>query len=419
VTRSVLVRGARQLLTLHGPSGPRRGNALRDLGVIEDGSLLISNGIIASVGPTRRIENLAEARAAEEINANGRVVMPGFNDSHVRLIGPPARAVEYPLGDAVSKVTASELTQAAMTHLRSTPPGRLEFQSRRALERSIRHGTTTIEAKSGYALDETAEMKALRVASGRGGCSNVVPTYVASAPSPHFGGRNDLQLEWICNELLPKIHQRHPATFAEVVCDPAGFTIEQARRFLAAAARLGFLLKVQGETTTRMGAARLAADVDARSISGLNFCDQFDAEVLSRSRTIGVLLPARTHERRTSKLPPARTLIDAGVAVAVASGYCPSLPATLNLQAVVSLACTELDMTVEEAIIAATINAAHAMNRATVTGSLEFGKEADLVILDAPDYREIPYHLGVNQVEMTMRKGEVVYREGAVSCSNQ
>jgi imidazolonepropionase len=418
--RTILVRGARQLLTLHGPPAPRRGNALQQLGIIADGSLLIINGIIEEVGPTRRIENLALARPADEISATGRVVMPGFNDPHVRLVGPPARTLEYPLGVNAAKVTSSELSQAAQQYLKSTPPGRLGFQARRIVERSVRHGTTGIEAKCGYGLDTNAELKALRVSSSIGdGCCSVVPTFIASADSGQFDGRFDAQLDWICGELLPKIRERHLAVFAEVVCEPGGFTVEQARKLLAAARRLGFLLKLQAEQTTRMGAVRLAIDMDARSVSGLNFCDQFDADMLSRSRLIATLLPPSVYHSRSASFPPARMLIDAGVAVALASGYSPSLPTTFSVEPVLSLACTEMEMTPEEAISAATINAAHAMDRAATTGSLENGKEADLVILDVPDYREIPYHLGVNHVELTMRKGEVVYKEGAITCPVQ
>ena len=192
--------------------------------------------------------------------------------------------------------------------------------------------------------------------------------------------------------------------------------MEQARTFLDDARGLGFLLKIQAEQTTRMGAVRLAVDMGARTISGLNFCDQLDAEMLSRSRTVATLLATPLYQDRLVNFPPARMLIDSGVAVALASGYSPTLPATFSVQPVLSLACTEMGMTPEEAISAATINAAHAMNRANLTGSLEFGKQADLVMLDVPDYREIPYHLGVNHVEMTMRKGKVVYREGGITC---
>jgi imidazolonepropionase len=419
VSRSILVRGARQLLTLHGAAGPRRGGALRDLGVIEDGSILIADGLIAHVGPTRRIENLADARGAEEINANGHIVMPGYCDPFVQLIGPPARAIDYPVGNPWD-ITASELANAALAHVKSTPPGRLEHEARRIVERQVRHGTTSFEAKCGYGLDDAAEIKSLRAcAAAAGRCASAVTTYVAYAPSAVFEGHTDRELEWICSELLPKIRHRRLAAFAEIVCDPGGFSIEQARVFLSAAGRLGFLLKVQAEHATHMGAVRLAIDIDARSVTGLNFCDEVDAEMLSRSRAVAVLLPAAPALRRTMKMPPARLLIDSGAAVALGSGYSPSLPATFSMQPVVCLACTDLDMTVEEAISAATINAAHAIDRGSVAGSLEFGKEADLVMLDLADYREIPYHLGVNHVELVMKKGEVVYREGAVLCSGQ
>jgi imidazolonepropionase len=268
-------------------------------------------------------------------------------------------------------------------------------------------------------LDEPTELKSLRVAAAVGNCLNIVPTFVARAPSAQFDGRTDLQLDWLCAELLPRIRQKHLAVCVEIVCDPAGMTIDDARTFLAAAGRLGFVLKLEAEQTTRMGAVRLASETDVRSISGMNFCDQFDAEILSRSRTIALLLPARSFQGQTTKSPPARLLIDSGVAVALGSGHSPALPATFSMQPVLSIACSELEMTPEEAISAATINAAHAMNRASISGSLEFGKEADLVVLDVPDYREIPYHLGVNYVAMTMRRGQVVYREGSVTCSGE
>jgi imidazolonepropionase len=397
---------------------------MRELSVIEDGSVLISNGIIRSVGPTRRIENLAEARAAEEIDATGRIVMPGFNDPHVNLVGPPARSLEYPQGSDAASITASEMAQAAFSYLKNTPPVRLEFHARRIVQRSVRHGTTSLEAKCGYGLDETSEIKALRAVANSGGCANLIPSYVASASSTEYTSakyseKADLYLKWVCAELLPKVRRRNMVAFAEISCDPDGFTLDQARTFLVTAGRLGFLLKLQAEQTTRMGAVRLAVEMDARSISGLNFCDQFDADMLSRSRTVAVVMPARELQSHSAKLAPARLLIDSGVAVALASGFRPALPGTYSMQSVLSLACTDFAMTPEEAISAATINAAHAMNRAAISGSLEFGKEADLIMLDVSDYREIPYHLGVNHIEMTMRKGEVVYREGTIACSGQ
>jgi imidazolonepropionase len=418
MSKTVIVRGARQLLTLHGATGPRRGEALRDLGIIEDGSLLITNGVISNVGPTRRLENLAAARSAEEINATGRVVMPGCCDPSVHLVGPPPRALDYPLGRRGAHVTGSELSQAAQHFLKTTPPGRLEFQSMRVIERFIRHGTTSMGVQSGFGLDEVSELKALRVtASSSAGCAHLTPSFLALAPAP--GGTPEPYISWLSKSFLPKIRSRRLATYVGVSCEPAGFTLDQARSLLSAAGRQGFRLNLEADQKARMGAVHLAANMEIRGVYGLNFCDEYDAEILARSPAVGVLLPTPVYHGLDAKFAPARMLIDAGAAIALGTGYFPAMSGTFNMQSVLSLAYTEMGMTAEEAISAATINAAHALDRGAVSGSLEFGKEADLVMLDLPDYREIPYHLGVNLVEMTMRKGVAIYREGQVSCAVQ
>jgi imidazolonepropionase len=418
MSKTVIVRGARQLLTLHGSTGVRRGDALRDLGIIEDGSLLITDGIIKNVGPTRRLENLAAAKSAEEIDATGRVVMPGFCDPDVSLVGPSPRAFDYPLCGRGADVTASEISTAAQHFLKTTPPGRLEFQARRMIERYIRHGTTSLRAQSGSGLDEASELKALRVStSASDACSHLTPSFVAVSPPPETA--SEPYIAWVCNVLLPKILARRLATFVGVSCDPGGFTLEQARTILSAAGRQGYQLNLKTDQKARMGGVHLAAAMALRCVHGLNFCDDYDAEILARTSTIAVLLPGRVYHGLEASFPPARMLVDAGVPVAIGTGYSPGLPGTFNMQAVLSLAYTKLGLTAEEAISAATINAAHAMDRGSVTGSLEFGKDADLVMLDLGDYREIPYHLGVNLVEMTMRKGQVVYRNGQVACAGR
>lgn len=188
---------------------------------------------------------------------------------------------------------------------------------------------------------------------------------------------------------------------------------------LSAAAENGFQLNLEADQKARLGGVHLAVNAETRSVYGLNFSDEYDAEILGRSPTIGILLPAPVYHGLHGRFARARMMIDKGVAVALGTGYFPAMPGTFNMQSVLSLAYTEMGMTAAEAISASTINAAHALGRDKVSGSLEFGKEADLVMLDLPDYREIPYHLGVNLVEMTMRKGVVVYREGQVSCEGQ
>jgi imidazolonepropionase len=416
--RAVLVRGARQLLTLHGPAAPRRGELLRQLSIIEDGSVLIVNGVISNVGPTRRIENLAEARSAEEIGASGRVVMPGFIDSHTHVISSPLRfsrqgAVrqgqqEHPLGhDSVA---------AGIQYIRNTPATALEFQARRHILGFLRHGSTTIEAKSGFGLNEAGELKMLRVIASLGSLIGTVPTFLgANTEPPEYRGRLDEYNKWLCSYLLPKVRTRRLARFADVFCDPAGYPLEQARTYLDSARRLGLVPKIHAEQSVRLGAVPMAVGMEAVSVDGLNHASEEDIHLLGRSSTIATLLPGSVYQGSYSRFPPARALIDAGAAVALATAFHPGVSSSLSMQMAICLACTQMRMTPEEAISAATINAAHAVQLASVAGSLEFGKHADLIILNVPDYREIAYYFGVNQVALTMRKGEVVYREGTVT----
>lgn len=420
--RSILIRGARQLLTLHGPTGSRRGEALRNLGLIEDGSVLIVNGTITSVGPTRRIENLAEARSAEEINASGHVVMPGFVDSHTQLVSPPPRVLQFRVNAGETPghgpVSSPHLFWTALQYIRNTPASTLEFQARKHLEACLRHGTTTLEIKTGYGLNATGETKMLRVlAALNGKGATVVPTFFgARASPPEYAGQPVAYLSWLADEMLPKLRARHLAHFVDVLCDDGGFTADQARPYLLAAKRFGLAIKVYGEQALRTGAVRLALEFDAVSVDGLNAANSDEVELLARAQTIATLMPVSAHFGYYSDMPPARELIDRGAAVALATGFHPSLNSTFNMQTAISLACSSMNMAPEEAIAAATINGAHAIARASRCGSLEAGKDADVLILNVSDYREIPLQFGCNSVAIAMRKGEVVYREGEVNC---
>jgi len=419
----LLVRGARQLLTLRGPSGPRRGYALRDLGLIQDGAVLIRDGVIASVGPARRVENLSEARAATEIDASGRVVMPGFVDSHTHLVCGPARLLDYEL--RLTGASYQEIAEVgggillSMRTVRSTPSSRLLLQARHTLEGFIRHGTTTVEAKSGYGLDEAAELKTLRVmAALKRGPLDVLPTYLgAHAVPPEHQAAPDDYLEWMCWYLMPEIRRRRLARFVDVCCERGAFTAGQARRYLGAARELGFALKVHAEQFSHTGGARLAVEMEAASADHLEYADQDDIVMLAASPTIATLLPAAVVHLGLDRYAPARALIEAGAAVALATDFNPGTSPTWSMSMILSLACAEMRMTPSEAISAATINGAHALRCGDRLGSLEAGKQADLLLMDVPDYREIPYHFGVNLVALTMKKGVVLYRQGEVRWS--
>lgn len=413
MTGAVLIRGARQLLTLRGPSGPRRGEALRDVGLVEDGSVLIVGGVIANVGPTRRIENLAEAKPAVEIDASGRVVMPAFVDSDLYGAGAPGRSLEYPMGDDARIIGRAEIAGATIAYVRSASPARLESEVRSLLSRTARHGTVLLEIKTGFGIPEAAEMKLLRaIRAVHEDYPDMVPAFAACAPPPEFGPDTAAYVDWLCDTLLPRLSARGLAEIVEIACDPAMLSLEDSMRLLRCARHIGLAAKAQVVARSHTGGTRLAVEFEARAVSGLNYCDAADAAMLASSRTIATLLPGPVFHGRHQVYPPARMLIDNGAAVALASGFHPLLPSTLSMQAVVALACAHMGLSAEEAISAATINGAHALQRASSSGSLEFGKNADLLVLDVPDYREIPYHFGMNLVRTTMRRGQIVYGEG-------
>lgn len=402
----LLVRGARQLLTLRGSSGPRRGPALRELGLIPDGALLIREGAIVAVGPSRRVENLAEARAAREIDASGRVVLPGFVDSHTHLVAGPARVPE---ADGPSPPVTGEA-------LRAVPATRLRLEARRLLAALLRHGTTTLEAKSGASGDQTGELKILRVLAAL----NERPLEISATclvgrrlPLEHCGKPDDYE-EWMCARLLPKIRRRRLARFVDVTCSPGGLTAAHASRCLETARRLGFRLKAHAEQASHDGLARLAVEHGASSADHLTYAKEEDVRLLAASNTVATLLPGADGPSGAERLPPARALIDAGAAVDLATGFNPESPSPYSMQMVTALACSRLGMSAAEAVAAGTINGAHALGVAERVGSLETGKQADLLVLDAPDYRDMAYHSGGNLVALVLKRGEVLYRQGGV-----
>ena len=390
------------MVTVRGSQGPRHGAELQDLGIIPDGAILIGDGIIEEVGPTRRVENLWAARGAAEISAAGRVVMPGFVDSHTHMVFPPPGACAQDLGGAARSVRAST-------------GHHIQWRTQTYLAAMARHGTTTVEGKTGCGPDESAELKLLRVmAALKDQPLHVVPTFLFRLPQPGENGDASAEeaAEWVFRELLPKIRRRRFAKFADLAWESdLGFE-EIYGRYLGAARSLGFACKVHAHHSGAGAAIASAVENLAVSVDHLEYASAQEAAILADSGTMATLLPLATFP--SGRNAPARALIEAGVPIALASNFNSRHSSTLNMQTVVALACTNLGMTIEEAIIAATINGAHALGRADRVGSLEAGKRADLLILNSPDYREMARFFGMNLVHMTMRNGAVIYKEGDV-----
>ena len=315
------------MLTLRGPKGPRRGSALEELAIIHDGSLLLRDGVLQEVGPTRRVENLALARDAVEINAGGRVVMPGFVDSHTHLLFPSVGLAD------------SEMAAGARS-LRSTTGLRLETKARLHLEAMARHGTTTVEVKTGCGPDPSAELKILRVlASLKQKPLDIVPTFLLRLPHADFWAdeRWPVLEEWIGTEFLPKIRRRSLARFADLYWQEDAGLGTSGGQYLDLARHIGLGGKVHAEVPSPGAAVALAAEHQAASIDHLENASADDAAVLGRSETLATLLPGASFHR-DGRYAPARTLIEAGGAVALATNFNPQHTPTLNMQAVGQLA---------------------------------------------------------------------------------
>ncbi len=409
--KSLLVRGARQLLTLRGPSGPRRGTALRDLAIIESGAMLVEDGVVSSIGPARRVENLAAARRAEELDASGCVVMPGFVDSHTHLVHGPPRLADYEArieGKTYQEIAANGGGIAStLRAVRRFTARWLERQAAADLARMAACGTTTVEAKSGYAQDLAGELKSLRLLSDLDGRPlDIVPTFLgAHVTPPEFQGNPESYIDFLIRKALPEVARRKLARFADVYCDEGAFTYAQALRYLLGAGRLGLPARIHGAQFEDLGAVRLALETRAYSLDHLEALNPRDIDALARSSIIATLLPGSVLHLGLTRYAPARALIDAGAAVALATDFNPGTSPTWNMQMVLSLACSQMRMTPAEAICAATVNGACALGLDGRTGSLEAGKQADFLVLNVSDYREIPYYFGANHVRDTVKRG--------------
>ena len=425
----LLLTNCAQILTLRGRA-PRRGAAFSSLGIIRDGALLVRDGMIAAIGPRAKVETLPEARAAEKLDLGGRLALPGFVDSHTHLIHAASRAEEYEL--RIAGATYEEIARRgggilnSVKKLRAASADALAQRALAALREFAAHGTTTLEAKSGYGLSLASELKIL--ATQRELCSeqplDIISTFLGAHVVPAEYRRTpdgpERYTRLVVERMLPEVACAGLAEFCDVFCDRGAFTVAQARRILSAGKALGLGLRLHAEQLTHTGAAQLAVELGAASCDHLEHVNRNDIRALGKSNTVATLLPGCDFHLGLERYAPARALIDAGAIVALATDYNPGTSPTLSIPMILSLACTQLRMTPAEAIAAATINGAYALRRHKQIGSLEVGKSADVAVFEVADYREIPYYFGVNTCWMTLKRGKTVYsrdlRGSAATC---
>ena len=413
----MLIHSASQLLTLTG--GPQRGKALGMLGIIENGAILFRDEKILAVGTT------AELKAAypEEptIDASGCVVLPGFVDPHTHVIWAGDRAGEFEqkmAGTPYLDILAAG--GGILSTVRQTRAAGLEAlvsETRGRLQRMFANGTTTVEAKSGYGLQSATELrllKALLALDDEGPMDLAITFLGAHAIAPEFKDNPQGYTDEVSGSMLPMLKDwwgthapRLPLPFVDVFCETKAFDLEQSRQILSQAQALGFPLKVHADEFDNLGGARLAAELGAASADHLVRTSDDDIAALAKSDTVAVSLPCTPFGLAERDYTPAHKFIEAGAILALATDCNPGTAWNESMQFVIALACRAMKLTPAQAIAAATINAAHAIRRADVIGSIEVGKQADLLALSVPDYRHLGYRFGTNLVRQVVKRGKV------------
>ncbi len=415
----LLVHSAAQLCTVPPHAGgPQRGERLGDLGLIEDGAVAVRDGRVTLVGPTSKLRDAVEAR--REIDVTGKVVCPGFVDPHTHLVWMGDRAAEFE--QRIAGATYMEIMEAGggiMATVRATRTASVEGMAAAArprLDRMLAYGTTTVEIKTGYGLETATELRQLEaiVALDRSHPVTVVPTFLGAHAIPsEYRDRPDAYVDLIAKEMLPAVAEKARALsidlpFCDVFCEEGAFDLQQTRRILEAAQALGFPLKVHVDEFKALGGTRLAVELGAVSADHLVKTAPEDVAALGRSETVAVSLPCTPFGLGHTTYTPARALLAAGAALALATDCNPGTAWTESMPFVIALACRYLRLTPAQALVAATLNAAYALNLGERVGSLTPGYTADLVLLDAPDIRHLGYRFGTNPVALVLKAGEVV-----------
>ena len=411
---NLFVRNISQLVTVSSRGGrTKTGSDMRDLGLIANAGVLCRAGKIAWVGSMDEWSGPLPDDIAE-LDATGTVVLPGFVDSHTHMLFAGDRAHEFALRS--QGATYQQIAQEGggiintVRSVRAATKKALKKPAVRCLAEMMKQGTTTVEVKSGYGLEKDAEIKMLEVINELRNeeVITVVPTFLgAHAIPPEYANRRDAYSRLVMEEMIPYVGKKQLAGFCDAFCERGYFGLEETERILTAGKRWGMKPKIHADELTAMGGAELAAGVGAVSADHLEHVSERGIAALQEADVVATVLPGVSFFLNHG-YAPARQLIDRGVAVALASDFNPGSCMSFSMPMMMTIACTQMGMTPEEAITAATLHGAAALDMSSTIGSIEVGKNADLIVADIPDYRFLAYHFGVNLIRTTIKNGTIL-----------
>jgi imidazolonepropionase len=410
----LLISNIKQLVTVDGGGKSyKSGRAMREIGVLENASVLVENGIISWIGNASDFTNTLDPDA-DILDGSSYVALPGFVDSHTHALFGGSRENEFAMraeGKTYQEIASSGGgILSSVTATRAATKKELKKAASRRLDAMMKHGTTTVEIKSGYGLSEDAEIKMLEAITELADehFSTIRSTFLgAHAFPPEFRDRHSDYVDLICDRLIPYIAKRKLAQFCDVFCEIGYFSVDESRRILEKARSHGLALKLHSDEFNSIGGTRLAAELQATSVDHLEHISDDAIDHLKQSKTVAVVLPGVSFFLR-NPYAPARRLIDAGVPVAIASDFNPGSCMSFSMPLMMSIACTQMSMTPEEAIAATTLNGAAALGIADQVGSIEVGKRADIILYEIPNYRYLAYHFGVNLVTKVIKNGIIL-----------